>query len=45
MKENLASDLQKTQYFSVFIDSNTDASVLEHETVYVMYLNEGGDVI
>ena len=47
LKDNLVSDLQKTQQFCVFINfinSNIDVSVLENEIVYVMLLNEEGDV-
>ena len=37
----LKKDLDKINYFSVFSDGSTDASVTEQEAMYILFLNDG----
>ena len=42
MKEDLVKDILNTPYYSILTDGSTDASILEQEVLYVLFLSSSG---
>ena len=42
LKKDFAADLLKARYYSLLTDGSTDASILEQEVIYVLYLSDEG---
>ena len=42
MKEDFVKDILNTPYYSILTDGSTDASILEQEVLYVLFLSSSG---
>ena len=42
MKDDFVKDILNAQYYSILTDGSTDASILEQEVVYVLFLSSSG---
>ena len=45
MKDSFINDLLSANYYSILTDRSTDASTLEQEVIYVLYLSKEGEPI
>ena len=45
MKDSFINDLLSANYYSILTDGSTDASTLEQEVIYVLYLSKEGEPI
>ena len=42
MKEDFVKDILNARYYSILTDGSTDASILEQEVLYVLFLSSSG---
>ena len=45
MKVSFINDLLSANYYSLFTNESTDASMLEQEVIYVLYLSKQGEPV